>query len=244
MQSLFAGTAGWSIPKQHAAKFPTIGTHLERYAKMFNCVEINSSFYRPHRPSTWARWASSVPPNFRFSVKVPRGITHESGLVCPNEQLRAFLEPITALRVRLGPLLIQLPPKQAFEEPIASRFLESFRAEFPSGPIVLEPRHPSWFAPGVSATLERLRISRVAADPATVDEGRVPGGDLSVAYFRLHGSPRTYYSSYDEASLDRIAQAIQGLPSSRVYCIFDNTALGHATGNALEIARRARLTAQ
>jgi uncharacterized protein YecE (DUF72 family) len=244
MQSLFIGTAGWSLPKQHAAEFSSIGTHLQRYAKTFNCAEINSSFYRPHRPSTWARWASSVPPNFRFSVKVPRAITHESGLVCPNEQLRAFLEQITALGDRLGPLLIQLPPKQAFEEPTALRFLESFRAEFPSGPIVLEPRHPSWFSPGVSAALERLYISRVAADPAALDEGRVPAGDLSVAYFRLHGSPRTYYSSYDDASLDRIADSIRGLLSSSVYCIFDNTAHGHATGNALEIARITRLLAQ
>ena len=238
MQSLFIGTAGWSIPKQHAPEFSSIGTHLERYAKTFNCAEINSSFYRPHRPSTWARWASSVPPNFRFSVKVPRAISHESGLVCPNEQLRAFLEQITALGDRLGPLLIQLPPKQGFEESTALRFLESFRAEFLSGPIVLEPRHPSWFSPGVNAMLERLHISRVAADPATVEEGRVPAGDLSLAYFR------TYYSSYDDASLDRIAHAIHGLCSSCVYCIFDNTALGHATGNALEIARRVRLTAQ
>jgi len=96
----------------------------------------------------------------------------------------------------------------------------------------------------LGAIVVREVVKRAGIDPATVDEGRVPGGDLSVAYFRLHGSPRTYYSSYEGASLDRIAQAIQGLPSSRVYCIFDNTALGHATGNAIEIARRARLTAQ
>ena len=244
MQSFFIGTAGWSIPKQHAAEFSSIGTHLDRYAKTFNCAEINSSFYRPHRPSTWTRWASSTPPNFRFSVKVPRAITHDSALVCPNEHLRAFLEQITALGERLGPLLIQLPPKQVFEETTALRFFESFRAEFPSGPIVLEPRHSSWFSPEVDSMLERLHISRVAADPAIVEGGGVPGGDLSVAYLRLHGSPRTYYSSYDDASLDRIANSIHGLPSSCVYCIFDNTALGHATGNALEIARRARSTAQ
>ena len=244
MQSLFIGTAGWSLPKQHAAEFSSIGTHLERYAKTFNCAEINSSFYRPHRPSTWARWSSSVPPNFRFSVKVPRAITHESGLVCPNEYLRAFLEQIAALGDRLGPLLIQLPPKQTFEESIAQRFLESLRAEFPLGAVVLEPRHPSWFSPEVDSMLQRLHISRVAADPAIVEGGGVPGGDLSLAYFRLHGSPRIYYSNYDDASLKRIASAIGVLPSPSVYCIFDNTALGHATGNALEIARRTRLTAR
>lgn len=86
--------------------------------------------------------------------------------------------------------------------------------------------------------LERLHVSRVAADPAIVEEASLPGGDLSVAYFRLHGSPRTYYSSYDDAFLDRIADIVRGMSSSSVYCIFDNTTLGHATGNALDMVRR------
>src|SRR4051794_4050543 len=130
-QSIRIGTAGWSIPRQHAAEFSSEGTHLERYAKIFNCVEINSSFKGPHRPSTWSRWASSTPRDFRFSVKVPRAITHESKLVCPSEQLSEFVEQIKGLGDKRGPLLIQLPPKQAFQESVALRFLESFRIAFP-----------------------------------------------------------------------------------------------------------------
>ena len=70
------GCAGWSIPKAHAGAFPAVGTALERYAQVFDCVEINSSFYRSHRPSTYERWAASVPDHFRFSVKMPKQITH------------------------------------------------------------------------------------------------------------------------------------------------------------------------
>jgi uncharacterized protein YecE (DUF72 family) len=70
------GTAAWSIPKKHAAPFPTAGSHLERYAAVFNAAEINSSFYRPHRAATYERWAASVPDDFRFAVKVPKAITH------------------------------------------------------------------------------------------------------------------------------------------------------------------------
>ena len=70
------GCAGWSIHKDAAAAFPVEGSHLERYARVFPAVEINSSFYRPHKPETYARWADSVPDGFRFAVKVPRAITH------------------------------------------------------------------------------------------------------------------------------------------------------------------------
>jgi len=75
--TLFVGCAGWSLPREQWPAFAAEGTHLQRYASRFNAVEINSSFYRPHLPKTYARWAQSVPPGFRFSVKVPQRITHE-----------------------------------------------------------------------------------------------------------------------------------------------------------------------
>src|SRR5690349_12428290 len=72
VENVRVGCAGWSLPKEHADRFPAEGSHLERYAACFPAVEINSSFYKPHRPTTYARWAASVPPDFRFSVKVPK----------------------------------------------------------------------------------------------------------------------------------------------------------------------------
>ena len=77
---VFVGCAGWSIPRQHASYFPSEGSHLERYARFLPAVEINSSFYRPHKPATYARWAASVPDGFRFLFKLPRAITHERRL--------------------------------------------------------------------------------------------------------------------------------------------------------------------
>src|SRR5258708_2979797 len=99
---LRVGCAGWSIPKKQAHHFPGAGSHLERYAGRFNAVEINSSFYRPHRPTTYARWADSVPAGFRFAVKVPREITHERRLVDAAEGLDRFLAEACALGDRLG----------------------------------------------------------------------------------------------------------------------------------------------
>ena len=101
----YVGCAGWSLPKEEQPAFPPEGTHLQRYAACFPAVEINSSFYRPHRPATYARWAASVPGGFRFAVKVPKVITHERRLANADAPLDAFLAEATALGAALGCLL-------------------------------------------------------------------------------------------------------------------------------------------
>src|SRR5690349_20087775 len=119
---VYVGCAGWSIPKEHAGLFPAAGSHLERYAARFAAVEINSSFYRPHRPGTYARWAATVPEGFRFAVKMPREITHRRRLVGAVELLDRFLDEARALGDKLGPLLVQLPPKLTFAGDVARAF--------------------------------------------------------------------------------------------------------------------------
>lgn len=121
------GTAGWSVPKEHAAAFPAEGSHLGRYAQVFRAVEINSSFYRPHRRTTYERWADSVPETFRFAVKVPKAVTHEHRLRTTGELLFQFLSAVDGLGSKLGPLLVQLPPSLGFEPGVADRFLEDLR---------------------------------------------------------------------------------------------------------------------
>src|ERR1700749_132945 len=118
------GTAGWSIPKTVGDAFPSPGSHLTRYAARFSAVEINSSFYRPHRPATYARWAASVQASFRFSVKLPRTITHERRLLECDDLLARFADEVANLGEKRGPVLIQLPPSLAFEASIAGRFLD------------------------------------------------------------------------------------------------------------------------
>jgi uncharacterized protein YecE (DUF72 family) len=89
----------------------------------------------------------------------------------------------------------------------------------------------------VGDLLARLRIARVAADPARVPAAAEPGGWMGMVYYRLHGSPRTYYSAYSEEYLAALALKIQGDAAAgrQVWCIFDNTTLGAATGNALNL---------
>src|SRR5580658_6651180 len=105
------GTAGWSLPKGSVGE----GSRLERYSRVLCCAEINSSFYRPHRASTWARWAAETPADFRFSIKAPKTITHEARLCNVEVLLKAFLEQIEFLQEKAGPILFQFPPSYEFE---------------------------------------------------------------------------------------------------------------------------------
>jgi uncharacterized protein YecE (DUF72 family) len=233
------GTAGWTIPKPHSDAFPSDGTHLQRYARRLPAVEINSSFYRPHKPPTYARWSASVPTHFRFAVKVPREITHVRKLVATTGPLDQFLSEIQALGGNLGPLLVQLPPSFGFNDEVAGTFFNALRTRF-DGDVACEPRHPSWFTDEVDAMLTQCRIARVAADPAPVPGAAVPGGWSGLIYRRLHGSPRMYYSPYAMDCLDRAADGMRQSQETgqEEWCIFDNTALGHATGDALALLQR------
>ena len=229
------GTAGWGIPGQFAGEFPQAGSGLERYSGRFGAVEINTTFHRPHRPSTFQRWVESVPDAFRFAVKLPKSITHELRLVDAAEALRAFLESIGPLHDRLGPLLVQLPPSLAYDGASAESFLRSLRAQF-SGLVALEPRHPTWFDPDADGLLVALQVGRVAADPARVPTAAIPGGWGGLAYYRLHGSPDMYRSAYDASFLSGLADKLAQSDALERWCIFDNTTLGAAAGNALALS--------
>lgn len=231
------GTAGWAIPRAHAGSLPPDGSSLARYAARFDAAEINSSFHRPHRPATYARWAASVPDTFRFAVKIPKTITHQKRLVGAEPELDRFLDEASALGAKMGPLLVQLPPSFAFDAATAESFLRLLRDRV-AGPIACEPRHPTWFAPDADRLLADHTIARVAADPARVPEASQPGGWRGLVYYRLHGSPVMYRSSYEPAFLAALAARL-AQREAETWCIFDNTTLGAAAGNALEVAHLA-----
>ncbi len=237
LPAVFIGCAGWSIASAHAGSFPGGGSHLERYARTFNAVEINSSFHRVHQPRTYARWAASVPEEFRFAVKMPKAISHTKRLRDCGTEVQAFLDQAGCLGAKLGILLLQLPPGLAFDPGIVLPFLDDLRKRH-KGAIACEPRHVSWFRASVDAALRERGITRVAADPARHPRAAAPAGDRKTEYLRLHGSPRMYYDAYPDATLARLARRLArpGKRTRERWCIFDNTAAGHATGDALKLA--------
>ena len=235
MGRIYVGTAGWSMPRASAIRPPSEGTHLQRYARVFPGAEINTSFHRSHSPTTYAKWAGSTPGEFRFAVKLPRLITHEHRLRRCRHPFVQFLAETTGLGSRRGPLLVQLPPSFAFEARRAARFFEMMREHY-DGTVVCEPRHPTWFGARAHSLLTRHAVARVAADPAITEAASVPAGWNGVAYYRLHGTPRMYWSRYDADDLLRLARVVRRLSQSAdVWCIFDNTASGAALENAWEL---------
>lgn len=230
------GCAGWNVPRNSAAKFPREGSHLQRYAGRLTAVEINTSFYRPHRPATYARWATSVSADFRFSVKVPKQITHQLRLRDAAELTEEFFQQASTLGDRLGCFLVQLPPSLQYEADVADAFFSHWRQLF-TGNIACEPRHATWFTTHANNLLRRHAVARVAADPALHPAAEQPAGYTRFQYFRLHGSPQTYHSCYADEFLSTLAAKLI-LPEEdarEIWCIFDNTAAGHAAENALQL---------
>jgi len=238
--TLWVGTAGWTVPRAVAERFPDAGSHLERYARVFGCAEIDSTFRHDHRDSTFRRWAASTGPAFRFAVKLPELITHDLRLEQTNAPLEAFLDQIGALGDRLGPLLVQLPGSLVFSARVAAGFFEALRERF-DGAVVCEPREAGWFEPEADRLLQRFRVGRVAADPARVPAAARPGGwtgnrdRRGLVYYRWHGTPVVYRSSYASERLAQWAAEVRAWRAKAdCWCIFDNTASGAAAGDALE----------
>lgn len=221
-------TAAWSVPKAVASQFPQEGSSLQRYAAVFNGVEINSTFYRSHRSTTYERWAVSVGDAFRFSLKLPKLITHERRLRDISPLFDTFMDEIAPLGSKLGPLLCQLPPSLRFDGDVISAAFQAMRNRF-DGEIVIEPRHRSWASETAFQLLEEYRIGRVLADPAPVWD--VSSFADTPPYVRLHGSPQIYYSRYRPEEI----AAFGALLGPKSWCVFDNTASGAAIENALEM---------
>ncbi|HEX6574618.1 MAG TPA: DUF72 domain-containing protein [Gemmatimonadaceae bacterium] len=238
---LYIGCAGWNLSR---SQVPDVGegTQLTKYASVFRSVEINSSFHRPHRQATYERWANSVPQSFRFSVKCPKSITHEKRLVDCADLTAKFLDEVAGLGDKLGAILVQLPPSLELDVDSARVFFEWMRSRY-SGDVFIEPRHRTWFSPAATKLMYDVRVGRVAADPAVVPAAAEPGGMTGHVYFRLHGSPQIYFSSYTTSYLDGLAFRLRmhARAGDTVWCIFDNTIRGAAASNALCVARKVEL---
>ena len=236
MTPLFVGTAGWTVSARYRGEFPEAGSQLERYAARLDGAEINSSFYRPHRRETYERWAAATPERFRFAVKLPKAITHERRLADAEAEIAAFLEQSGGLGDKLSVVLVQTPPNLRFDASLVADFLQAVRSRSAAA-LAVEPRHASWAGSEADDLLRSFSVARVAADPPAyegAERGAAAGG---LAYFRLHGKPRIYRSDYAAGDLVAIAEAVRTAQrgADQVWCVFDNTAEGHALGNALAV---------
>jgi uncharacterized protein YecE (DUF72 family) len=173
-----------------------------------------------------------VPADFRFSAKIPKEITHQLRLQNAATALDEFLETVAGLGTKLAVLLVQLPPSLQLDGDIAETFFSALHQRS-SCSIVCEPRHSSWFGAIGLALLKACGVGLVQADPSPVERVEFAVNPAAPIYYRLHGSPKIYYSRYSLDYLRSLATTLATQPNA--WCIFDNTAQRWATQNAFEL---------
>ncbi len=230
MQQVHVGTSGWNYDHWQGPFYPeglARTRRLEWYARTFSAVEVNATFYRSMRPSTFEKWAQTTPGGFVWAVKASRFITHIRRLRDADQALSLFLESLAPLGTKLGPVLFQLPPSLAFDPAVVKTFL----GLLPRGRrYTLEARHESWVGDDALACLRDANVAWCISDTA----GRYPSREAvsaDFAYIRLHGSKRLYTSCYSERELARWAEKILNFGVD-TYVFFDNDCEAHAPANA------------
>jgi len=227
------GTSGWHYPHWVGRFYPEHlrpGEMLAFYARTFDTVEINSSFYRLPTERAIAEWREAVPPHFLFAVKGSRFLTHMKKLKDPESSLGRFLPVVDGLGPKLGPIVFQLPPRWHLDVERLRRFLGAL----PRGRrFALELRDPTWHTEAVLELLRRHGVAFCAFDIAGVQSPTWVTADF--VYVRLHGPARQAYSgSYSKAQLRTWAERVRRWRQQvdAVYVYFDNDDRAFAVENA------------
>ena len=208
---------------------------LAYYSRYFDTVEINSSFYRLPTKETLNRWRDVAPTDFTFAVKGSRLITHLKRLKDSEASVRKFLERLSILNRKLGPILWQLPPSLPLSLEPLQHFLSLIRDIIPVPKLVLEVRHPSWLVEEVFPLLSEANVALCLSDWSQLRVTEPLTADF--VYVRRHGITSMYDFYYPPESLqvdrERILEWIAA--GFDVYVYFNNDACGYAVQNALQL---------
>jgi uncharacterized protein YecE (DUF72 family) len=204
---------------------------LAVYAEAFDTVEVNSTFYRLASPDAVAGWLRDTPPDFTFTVKASRYLTHMKRLTDLGRGIERFYAAIAPLAEspKLGPVLWQLPERFHRDDDRLAGAL----AALPDGRHAFEFRHPSWFAPEV---LDLLREHGVALAIGDHPQRRFQPVELTTdwTFIRFHHGARGRRGNYSESELAEWATRIDALRrEAEVFAYFNNDWEGFAVRNAI-----------
>ncbi len=235
----YVGLSGWTYPAWRHGFYKGVPQRrwLEHCVRHFGSLEVNATFYRLLKPTTFARWREVTPPGFVFAAKGHRRVTHLGRLADPAEGIARQKENLAPLGDRLGAMLWQLPASLRRDLGRLEGFVEALAA-WPEVRHAVEFRHESWFDDEVADLLDERGIAVCRSDaPRWPLWDRTTGG---FAYVRLHGHERIYAGAYDDAALDRWARRIEGWLADGIdaYVYFDNDMEGAAPENALGLIAR------
>jgi uncharacterized protein YecE (DUF72 family) len=237
--AVHVGCSGWHYGHWAGRVYPDDVPRrawLAEYARRFDTVELNNSFYRLPSEEQFSRWREQVPEGFVFSVKASRYLTHFKRLTDPEEPLDRMLSRAVHLGPALGPILYQLPPGWVPDADRFLHFLELLPASFPGAatPLqhVVEFRDPRCYAPHLLELLDRYGITLCVHDMPGAETPRVRIGPS--LYLRLHGFGSKYGGSYPPGVLEEWASWVtQTTGHARDgYVYFNNDREAHAVHNA------------
>lgn len=239
LSGLFTSTSGWSYKHWSDIFYPVNikpAQYLEYYITKFNCVELNSSFYHLPRKTTVNGWLKRTPDTFKFCLKLSHFITHQKRLVNSDEALKRFFDVFEGMKIRLGPILIQLHPGLSYYKSLICDFLDLLKVQYNHYRFAIEVRHRSWITDNFFELLTQYRIAFVIADSGK----RFPYYETVTAdsvYLRFHGPEKLYASDYDESDLHQYAEKIINWLKAdhEVWVFFNNDFNGFAVKNALKL---------
>lgn len=241
ISGLHVGTSGWNYGGWSTIFYPeeikSTYSQLSFYARHFDTVEVNYSFYHLPGPETYKKWAKAVPPKFIFAIKASRFITHIKRLRDVEEPWRQFIANARTLGEQLGPILFQLPPGFKADEKRLSGFLDLISNNAPPVHPVFEFRHQSWFTEAIYSILKKAGATLCIAHSA-----RYPCLEeitSHLVYYRFHGPQGLFASRYSDEELKVWTKKIRPLlkDGKKVFIYFNNDFNGYAIENAGTIRR-------
>jgi uncharacterized protein YecE (DUF72 family) len=235
---VFIGTSGWQYESWRGVLYPPDLPQrlwLEHYAKCFQVVEVNNTFYRLPEARTFEGWRRRTPEDFVFALKLSRYLTHIKRLNEPAEAIARFFERAAPLGSKTGPLLLQLPPNMERDLPRLVVALDCFPRNVR---IAVEFRHTSWFTDEVRELLEERNVALCLADRRS----RLlapPWRTADWGYVRMHEGRAAPRPSYGDAALAGWAKRIARLwdDEADVYVFFNNDPHGCAVRNAVSFTK-------
>jgi uncharacterized protein YecE (DUF72 family) len=237
--SAHIGTSGWSYDHWENVLYPPglpARDRLQHYVNLFSTVELNASFYRWPRESTFASWNRRLPPGFLLTVKAPRGLTHAKKLYSPEVWIERIARCWHELGDKRAILLVQLPPGMERDDARLSYFLERLPSWIR---VAVELRHSSWDSPDVYALLEHHNAAYCVMSGAGLP--CVLRATTDFVYVRLHGPDfdHLYGGSYSDDDLGWWADRIREWQAAGrdVYAYFNNDGGGNAVRNAETLRR-------
>jgi uncharacterized protein YecE (DUF72 family) len=236
---IVVGTSGWQYRDWRGRFYPRDlpqARWLEHYAGGFATVEVNNAFYRLPERDTFAAWRDRTPDDFCLAVKMSRYLTHIKRLREPAEPVQRFLSRADALGLKLGPVLLQLPPTLRADRGLLAAVLERFPRRVR---VAVEPRHDSWWTDGIAETLHRFDAALCWADRRSRPITPL-WTTASWGYLRFHEGRATPRPRYGRTALRSWVERVGKAGLSTTYVYFNNDPGGAAIVDAVAFAGLAR----